>query len=324
AKMGNSAAAIVYGFQHYDPKIQIAGIICNRVGSPRHAEMLTEAIAPLNIPLPGCIPPTPDIQLPSRHLGLIPADENAQLPDLFDRLSHLAETHLDWERLLPLVAPPLPSHTDLWNDLPQRPASLRIAIARDRAFNFYYADNLDLLARLGAELVYFSPLQDGFAIANTCDGIYLGGGFPELWAAELSEQWRSLPLRPDIPIYAECGGLMALGRSLQDLSGEIHAMGSLFPYKVAMTKKLTMGYRDATALADTPLIGKGDRVRGHEFHHSTCTPSPHPIYDCGKTREGWSSSLVHASYLHLHWGAQTHLPQRWLDRCQRCKLASDR
>ncbi|MEO1131757.1 MAG: cobyrinate a,c-diamide synthase [Cyanobacteria bacterium J06639_1] len=315
ARMGNSAAAIAYGFQHFDPEVQIAGIICNRVGSPRHAEILTEAIAPLGIPFLGCIPPAPDIQLPSRHLGLIPADETDTLPDLFDRLSYLAETHLDWDRLLPLLAPPPSSRSELWDDLPEISGSPRIAVARDRAFNFYYADNLDLLTRLGAELVYFSPLADGFEIANTCDGLYLGGGFPELWAAGLSDQWRSRPLREDIPIYAECGGLMVLGRSLRDLNGVAHEMAGRFPCDVTMTKKLTLGYRDAIARIDTPLLQAGDRVRGHEFHHSTCTPSPRPIYQFERDREGWSNDLIHASYLHLHWGAQPFVVRRWLERC---------
>ncbi|MEM9154656.1 MAG: cobyrinate a,c-diamide synthase [Cyanobacteria bacterium P01_F01_bin.33] len=315
ARIGGSAAAIAYGFKHYDPAVCIAGIICNRVASPRHAEILTEAIASLDIPLIGCIPTTPDIRLPSRHLGLVPADENRELSALFARLSHLAETYLNWEYLLPLIAPPKLAPIELWGDMSRNTSSPRIAVARDRAFNFYYADNLDLLTHLGAELIYFSPLQDGFAIANACDGAYLGGGFPELWAARLSEQWRELPCRADIPIYAECGGLMVLGRSLQDLDGETYLMGERLPYSVTMTEKLRLGYREAIAQVDTPLVRTGDRLRGHEFHHSTCSPSPQPIYDFGQAYEGWRDNRIHASYLHLHWGEQTYLAARWLQQC---------
>lgn len=324
-KVGRTVAAIAYGLMHFDPGITIAGIIFNRVGSDRHAQLLQDAIAPLNIPVLGIVRTTPEIQMPSRHLGLIPAEEQDNFPHLLDRLAHLAESSFDWERLLPLL------HCHV-SDIPARPLwpqvqpltqlegrSPIIGVARDPAFNFYYADNLDLLEGLGAQLEYFSPLRSGFQRCTDFDGVYLGGGFPEVFAAELSEQFQALTLPPErLPtIYAECGGLMVLGQQLTDRYGHSHTMSGLLPYSTTMTRKLTLGYRSARVMTSTPAVQAGAHLRGHEFHHSACTPEPAlGIYHWGDSREGWSSDRIHASYLHLHWGAQPQVAVRWLQSCQ--------
>ena len=320
-KVGRTVAAIAYGLTQFDSRLKFAGIIFNRVGSDRHAELLKAAIAPLNIPVLGTVRNTPDIHMPSRHLGLVPVEEQRQFDRLLDRLAHLAEVSFDWERLLPLLRSPAPAPA-LWSDLEPLDRAPAIAIARDPAFNFYYPDNLDLLRQLGAELVEFSPLRSGFEILSECDGLYLGGGFPEMFAPQLSERLRRsdfLKEPSELPtIYAECGGLMVLGDELRDLDSNVYPMAGLLPFSTQMTRKLTLGYRTVRVVGRSPLLRSQDIVRGHEFHHSVCRASEETaIYAWGDRKEGWGSDRVHASYLHLHWGEQTHLAQRWLQACTR-------
>ena len=329
-KVGRTVAAIAYGLVHFDRDITIAGIIFNRVGSDRHARLLRDAIAPLNIPVLGIVRTTPDIQMPSRHLGLIPAEEQDNFPHLLDRLAQLAESSFDWDRLLPLLhchsegqaaeggAQSLWPQLEALSEREPRPAPI-IGVARDPAFNFYYADNLELLEHLGAQLEYFSPLRSGFRHCTEFDGLYLGGGFPEVFAAELSAQFQQSAVRPDrLPvIYAECGGLMVVGTHLTDRYGHRHTMSGLLPYSTTMTRKLTLGYRSARVLTSTPAVRAGESLRGHEFHHSACTPAPAAgIYQWGNCPEGWRGDRIHASYLHLHWGAQPQVAVRWLQSCQ--------
>ena len=345
-KVGRTVAAIAYGLMQFDPRLRFAGVIFNRVGSDRHAELLRLAMEPLGLPVLGIVRTTPDIRMPSRHLGLVPVEEQQQFERLLDRLAHLAERSFDWERLLPLLSVSQGNApAALWPALePLQGKAPRIAIARDPAFNFYYADNIDLLKHLGAEVMAFSPLRSGFEVLTECDGLYLGGGFPEMFAPQLSERlrhnWPAPALhRGGLPvIYAECGGLMVLGQTLRDREGYDFAMAGLLPYTTTMTKKLTLGYRVATAIGRSPLwstevqsgLGLSSRasvtVRGHEFHHSICQMaercSPegsmsNAIYGWGNRHEGWGSDRVHASYLHLHWGEQLGLVRHWLQACLR-------
>ena len=325
-KVGRTVAAIAYGLVHFDPNLTVAGIIFNRVGSDRHAQLLREAIAPLRIPILGIVRTDPDIHMPSRHLGLIPIHEQDSVPPLLARLAHLAEHSFHWDQLLPHLSPTSQAAA-LWPQLDSTGPPLtapppRIAIARDAAFNFYYADNLDLLQSLGARLEYFSPLEQGLNPCLNCDGLYLGGGFPEVFAAQLSEEFQRQPIDPSrLPTtYAECGGLMVLGDRLTDRNGHSYPMTGLMPYSTTLTRKLTLGYRAAQVIAPSPAVKPGDLLRGHEFHHSSCHPAASPgVYAWGEHREGWSSPLIHASYLHLHWGAQPHVARRWLQSCQhRC------
>ncbi|MGK7906309.1 MAG: cobyrinate a,c-diamide synthase [Synechococcus sp.] len=329
-KVGRTVAAIAYGLTHFDPNLRVAGVIFNRVGSDRHAYLLQEAIASINLPVLGTVRTTPDIHLPSRHLGLIPAEEQDNFPHLLDRLAHLADTSFNWEQLAPLLEVPqqvtVPAgDTHLWPQPPPLPRSPIIGIARDAAFNFHYADNLDLLEHFGARLEYFSPLQSGFNPCSQFDGLYLGGGFPEVFAAELSQQLSRQTVPPGgIPItYAECGGLMVLGQNLIDRYEKTHSMVGWFPYSTTMSRKLTLGYRSARVMTSTPAVHCGESIRGHEFHHSTCQPQTSArsgIYEWGQTREGWSSDRIHASYLHLHWGAQPQVARRWLQSCAQHSL----
>jgi cobyrinic acid a,c-diamide synthase len=326
AKIGHSVAALLYGLIHYDPRLTIAGVILNQVGSPRHAEILQGAVQSLGLPCLGTFFRTPDISLPSRHLGLVPVGELAGFAPLLDRLACLAETALDWDLLHPLIRQMPEPDAPPWSDLdpstiePLQSSRLQIGVAWDRACNFYYADTLDLLRWLGAELHFFSPLQVGLAPSQTLDGLYLGGGFPEIFARELSQSLQRSFHKSQMPIYAECGGLIMLGETLTNQAGESYPMAGRLPLQTKMTSKLTLGYRRACSLRPTIVVEANDRFNGHEFHHCQSLPTPtDPIYTWSGRQEGWTRAQIHASYLHLHWGAQPELGIRYLQACVRAR-----
>ncbi len=314
--MGTTVAALLYGLSRFDPRLAIAGVIFNRVASERHGQILQQAAAAVGIPVLGQFPRREDLRLPSRHLGLVPVSELDHFPHWQEVWADLAEQHLNWDELLPLIRSLPPAVGELWPEISPQPRRLRVGVARDAAFNFYYADNLDLLRACGAELLEYSPLQVGLWPPDPCDGLLLGGGFPELFAATLSEKTSRRPPPPTHPpLYAECGGLMVLGRSLTDLQGKTYPMAGLLPIQVDMGDRLCLGYREATVLRPTLLAKAGDRLRGHEFHRSRSTPaSPCSIYTWGSPpqQEGWAGQRLHASYLHLHWGSRPDLAVRLL------------
>ncbi len=214
-------------------------------------------------------------------------------------------------------------------------SSLKIAIAQDAAFSFYYVDNLECLQELGAELVTWSPLQDE-ALPEDVSGLYLGGGFPEMFAESLSRNQRAKitvrsAIQSGLPTYAECGGLMYLCEKLVDFEGQAWPMVGILPTTVKMSDRLTLGYRCATAQQDSPLIKAGQQTWGHEFHRSIVDPMPtHPLYRLQgyqssrpDTFEGWTNYQLHASYVHLHWGVERSLPQRFIQHCiQKYKLTN--
>ncbi len=324
ASTSRSIAAIAHGYRTFDPRIQIAGVILNRVGSDRHLELLTQALEPLNLPILGVLRRQDDISIPDRHLGLIPTAEMVNLNAIVDRLAYLGETCFDWEKLLPLLESP---HLQPISQGEMRGQGLRIAIAQDRAFSFYYADNLDLFQEMGAELVPWSPISDR-ALPENIHGLYFGGGFPEVFAAELAENKTAresvqTAIKSGMPTYAECGGLMYLCDRIVNFEEQSFPMVNIFPTAAKMGKRLTLGYRQAIALQDSPLVKKGDRIWGHEFHRSSLTEiSDRPLYSLQGydshlqyPAEGWQEYQVHASYTHLHFGAQTHLLERFLARC---------
>ena len=328
ASTSRSIAAIAHGYRTFDPRIQIAGVVLNRVGSDRHLELLTQALAPLELPILGVLRRQDNIAIPDRHLGLIPTAEMSNLDEIIQRLAHLGETCFDWEKLLPLMENP---HSQ---PLPQMEkgvgseGKIRIAIAQDRAFSFYYADNLDLFHEMGAELIPWSPISDR-ELPENVQGLYFGGGFPEVFAAELAQNKTAresvqTAIKSGIPTYAECGGLMYLCDRIVDFQEQSFPMVNIFPATAKMGKRLTLGYRQAIALQDSPLVQKGDRIWGHEFHRSSLTEiSDRPLYSLQGydshlqyPSEGWQKHQVHASYTHLHFGAQTHLLERFLNKCR--------
>ncbi|MEG4352455.1 cobyrinate a,c-diamide synthase [Microcoleus sp. LAD1_D3] len=349
SRLSGSVAAIAHGFRSFNPDLKFAGLVLNRVASDRHLELLQDALKPLNLPILGVLRRDEAVTIPDRHLGLIPAEELPNLHAAIDKLADLAAVSFDWEQLLPLLAATrneggegseqlsgrhsLPSvivtkKDDVVNCLGKQ-FGVRIAVARDRAFNFYYQDNLDLLEDLGAELVFWSPLDDA-VFPDNVQGLYFGGGFPEVFAQKLSgnvlirDAVRSA-IFLGMPTYAECGGLMYLCDSIVDFDGNSWPGVGVLETAAAMGKRLTLGYREAVAVRDSSVLTALDEVWGHEFHRSHLIVEPsNPVYHSwryGKrgeveaVAEGWGVCQVHASYLHLHWGARPDIPARFLQQC---------
>lgn len=328
AKAARSVAATVLGCRALDPDpaLRIVGVVLNNVASERHAEIGREAIEQLaGVPVLGWLPRDRGLRQDERYLGLVPAAERRLPNGLTERVAGLAEAHVDLERLLALTASAAPTapSSGLFPPAPIA-ARARIALAQDEAFNFYYRDSLDLLTAWGAELAPFSPLRDA-ALPPAADGVYLGGGFPELVAADLAANrplLRALreAARAGLPIYAECGGLMYARQGLTTADGVRHEMAGLLPGESTLaTSRLTLGYREVRARRDTFLLRAGEAVRGHEFHYAVSAP-PAPAdaaFDLvGDGRlEGVARGSVLGSYVHLHFGADPRLAPRFVEAC---------
>jgi cobyrinic acid a,c-diamide synthase len=329
SRLSGSIAAIASGYRNFDPKVNIVGVILNRVGSDRHLTQLSSVLKNINLPIFGVVHREDDLKIPDRHLGLVPTDELPHLNQLFQKLANLAQSCFDWEKLLPLLTPKISQNKSKQPQglIARHIKNLRIAIARDRAFNFYYQDNLDLLVEQGAEIVYWSPLEDPHLPPNI-QGLYIGGGFPEVFAQPLSEnhnlcQEIKNAIAQGIPTYAECGGLMYLCEEIIDFSGQIWPMLGILPTTAIMGAKLTLGYRRAIALKAQGIIPQDQKIWGHEFHRSRLTKhSPQPLFQTQGylpqdpiEQEGWTKPNLHASYLHLHFGNHPQLVQNFLQTC---------
>ncbi|HJN35237.1 MAG: cobyrinate a,c-diamide synthase [Prochlorococcus sp.] len=327
-----SLAALVKGFRDHDPRIQLAGVVLNRVSSPRHRDLLTEVLEGIGIKLLGCLPRDAQLDLPSRHLGLAPAHELADQTPRLKAWCALAEAHLDLESFRTLLRAPTAGEDPIKGILPeaqrkgaqQRP--IPVAVAEDEAFHFRYPETRELLDAMGMPVVAWRPL-DNEAIPSAAGGLMLPGGFPEQHASRLSQCSRSLESIRNWygqrPIYAECGGLLLLGRSLTDLQGEPHAMAGVLPFE-ASKGNLQVGYRTLSSAADGLVLRQGDRLSGHEFHRWQLNrdvpgqeqPSLQALWqvDGWRTRpraEGWGNQTIHASWVHLHWASCTTICCRW-------------
>ena len=253
-----SIAALIHGYRSFDPAVNVMGVVLNKVASDRHLTLLKAAIEPLNIPIIGVLYRKDEIKLPDRHLGLIPTDELPELNQVFDQLAELGLRCFDWDRLLPLLTTTPTSGVKLNQEATPLTTPVRIAVARDAAFNFYYADNLELLQTLGAELVEWSPLRDN-QLPEGVQGLYLGGGFPEMFAEQLADNIQAArsvrhAIEAELPTYAECGGLMYLCNSIRDFQGQDYPMVGALPTQAIMGKSLTLGYRNAIANVNTPML----------------------------------------------------------------------
>jgi cobyrinic acid a,c-diamide synthase len=329
-KLSWSAGALVLGYRSFDPRVRLAGVILNRVGGERHAAELIASIEQrAGVPVLGWLPKQADLAVPERQLGLVPTTEGEGWQTYLASAEAAVARGVDLDRVLALAA----EAADVSDDAPELfpaapvPPSAAIAVARDRAFSFYYQDGLDLLAAWGAELIPFSPLQDADLPAEA-SAVYIGGGFPELFAADLAANHSMLDaLRAaharGRPMYAECGGLMLLGGSLVDASGRRHAMAGVAPMDSSLVgTRLTIGYRDARARQDTLLLDAGQTVRAHEFHWSSpqhevpASAAAYDVDDRQPATEGFASRQTLASYLHLHFGADAsgRLARRFVDR----------
>lgn len=309
-----SVAATVLGFARFDPRIHLAGVILNKLGSQRHEDEIRAALAPLEIPVLGALRRSDGVQAPSRHLGLVPAPErSAESRRLVAELAEWIARGVDLDAVVRVArgAPRLTgspwSPEGTWTG-PRRV----VAAAAGQAFTFRYTETAELLAAQGVELVDFDPLCDT-ALPEGCAGLYFGGGFPEVHVRELSE---NLPLRQAVaaaaragmPIVAECAGLLYLCRELDSLPmvGALDAVAR-------MTPRGALGYRRATSPSDSVLAEAGDRVTGHEFHRTEVVPRQgNPAaWEWGDTAEGFATPNLHASYLHVHWAGHPGLARRF-------------
>jgi cobyrinic acid a,c-diamide synthase len=322
--MARSAGAIVLGFERLDPDLDLAGVVFNRVASETHWRWLREAVAARCCAVPlGFLPRRDSLILPERHLGLVTAAEQGLPRALLDDLAGAIEASVDVDRLLALARSHVVPGLDATNDVPPRAVAgggmsrgPRIGVARDLAFQFYYPANLDLLRAAGAELVFWSPMDD--AALPDVDGLYLGGGYPEVHAARLAA---NAPMREAVkafaaeghPIYAECGGLLYLAHALEDETGVLQPMVGLLPTVARMSpKRLTLGYAEVETTCPTPLGPVGTVARGHEFHASRIDPVPEWVpraYTIRMSRggppraEGYLLGEALMSYVHLHFGS---------------------
>ena len=330
--LARSAGALVHGYATFDPDLALAGVVFNRIGSPTHLQYLRQALSQLDkITCFGGLPRDQDLAIPERHLGLFTAEDHPLEEKHLERLGDFLEQNLDLDGLLaslPSISfpqePPLEA----------APPTVRLGVARDPAFCFYYPENLELLAHFGAEIVPFSPLVDP-KLPENLHGIYLGGGYPELSAAQLAA---NATLKRDLhdqaaaglPIYAECGGLMYLSREIEDLAGNRHPMAGVLPLKVRMLPRLrALGYREITLTAPGLLGPAGTKARGHEFHYSeiAAVPADFPrLYrltarqGTETTTEGYCVNNVLASYVHLHFGSNPEIARHLVDRCVEYKM----
>jgi cobyrinic acid a,c-diamide synthase len=306
-----SAAATVHGFATFRADMTVSGVIFNRVGSDRHARMLCDAAAPVGIPVLGCVPRTPDIAVPDRHLGLVQASEMAALEVFLDAAADLVARHIDMAALKSILR----GAGGTASGAPSLPISLlgrRIAVASDDAFRFAYPHVLAGWHATGAEIIPFSPLADQ-APDQTCDAVYLPGGYPELQAAKLAANGMFLQgLRDaaarDAAIYGECGGYMVLGETLTDADGKSHRMAGLLPLETSFAqRKMHLGYRNAVLSADTPLGPIETAYGAHEFHYASTTRlgDARPLFtvsdaagnDLGPV--GLQAGSVFGSFIHL-------------------------
>ncbi len=331
---GESVAAAALGFATYDPELDIAGFIVNRLASPTHREIVAEALGRLGKPVYGFLQRSDSIGLGERHLGLTPVTEQAEAALRVRAMRAAVDRDVAVDELIraAAVAPPLAVPA------PAAPVAktVRIAVAQDDAFSFYYPQSLAVLEDLGAEIIPFSPLRDPSLPA--ADGLIIGGGFPEMFLGDLAA---NVPLHEDIrravrlglPAYAECGGLMYLAREIIAFDGRPFPMVGLVPAVCRMESRLqTVGYIEATALADNILCRAGDVLRGHEFHFSRMElTGPADDFDWAfqfkKIRTGnlylggFAADSLLASYLHMHFAGNRAAAARFVDRCRALRAA---
>ncbi|HXH79452.1 MAG TPA: cobyrinate a,c-diamide synthase [Nocardioides sp.] len=317
ARQSRSAAAVAAGMAAYDSEVCVVGVVLNRAGSPRNVAEIRRALERVSLPVLGVLPRDQELATPSRHLGLVPAVERQDSVRMVQRLGEQVAHHLDLDVLMDVArsAPELDAMPwDPGQEICQGPGRAVVAVAGGRAFTFRYAETEELLRAAGCEVVVFDPLVDRALPAGT-RGIYLGGGFPEVYAADLAAN-RSLlddlarAVRAGVPTVAECAGLLYLAETLDGV-----AMAGVVPVTAAMTDVLTLRYPTATAPTDSLLTRAGEQVTGHEFHRTqTSLPSgTKPGWEIDGAAAGFATDTWHASYLHVHWAGHPLLAQRFAD-----------
>ncbi|GAB2586982.1 cobyrinate a,c-diamide synthase [Kribbella endophytica] len=312
---GRSVGAVVQGFVAYDTGVRIVGVILNKVGTDRHEAEARAGVAPTGVPVLGVLRRDTRLTVPSRHLGLVPADEQrAQAVAAVDAAAELVRAGVDLEAFVAAAAAASPLETVAWDPAaevtPAAEGRPVIAVAGGPVFSFRYTETAELLTAAGGDVATFDPLHD--SLPDGTAALYLGGGFPEMHAEALSnnEALRTQvasAVAGGLPVIAECAGLLYLCRELDG-----HAMTGVLPATARMTGKLTLGYRTAIAASTTAFFDEGRRVRGHEFHRTAVTldADADPAWYLPDGVEGVTRPSVHASYLHLHWTATPDVPAR--------------
>ncbi len=336
--MARSAAAMVKGFESFDPDLELAGVIFSRTGSKVHYEYLKTAVEQhCTTRVLGHMPRNDEIVMPERHLGLVTADEREISPKVLDTLVSMVDENLDMDRFIKDLKPVSPEPVSDQAP-PPLPASVAgsgdgplIALARDEAFCFYYQDNIDQLKAQGARIVEFSPLRQDH-LPRGIDGIYFGGGYPEVHAGilsrkkELLAEIKNLSLA-GLPIYGECGGFMFLCRQVMD-GDMVFPMAGCFDFSIQMSKRLrALGYREIVLQEDTLIGRKGDVIRGHEFHYSAIQDTKTPV--CTKNvyqvrsrsgqelaLKGYQTAQTLGSYMHVHFGSNPGCARRFVASCR--------
>ena len=315
-RSSSSVGAKALGFKLFDPGVEIKGIILNRIADENHLNSIKRAIDKrVGIPVLGGIPRVKDIELEERHLGLIPSGEKKVPKERLEKISEIIKKHVDLERLLKISksSSHIPNFKrSLFVDDPLKETTARLGVARDEAFSFYYEDVFDVMRHRGCEIVEFSPTRDT-ELPDNLDAIYIGGGFPEFFGRELSENEsmkKSIREFHKIgkPVYAECGGLMYLCRAIKDVEGQEFKMVGIVPGKTVMTPKLqALSYVEMEASKDGAFFKRGDKLRGHEFHFSILEVEEElnfvlkTVSTTGKVKpEGIISKNTLASYTHFH------------------------
>ncbi|UYQ61437.1 cobyrinate a,c-diamide synthase [Streptomyces peucetius] len=341
SSQSRSVAALVHGFASWDPEVRIGGVILNKVATDRHEHLLREALGESGVPVLGVLRRAAEVATPSRHLGLVPvAERHADAVDAVASMAEQVRLGCDLDALLALArsAPELPEQPwvpeEPWAPgvgehaggpahalgVPDDGPRPVVAVAGGAAFTFSYAEHVELLRAAGAEVVGFDPLRDERLPEGT-RGVVIGGGFPEVYAPELSA---NEPLRKEVaelarsgaPVAAECAGLLYLARSLDG-----RPMCGVLDAEARMSGRLTLGYREAVAVAESPLAAAGTRLRGHEFHRTVLDPGAGPTPAWGMVRperrvEGFVQQGVHASYLHTHWASRPGVAARFTAACR--------
>jgi cobyrinic acid a,c-diamide synthase len=331
SSMSRSLAALLQGFAAFDPGLEVAGVILNNVGSERHRMMLVDAAREAGMPVMGAFMRQPELAMASRHLGLVPAGEGDR-EELLEAIIAAALESLDLDRLLELASPVEGIASGIPAEHRRGPEEqVRLAVGRDEAFGFYYADGLEALEAAGAVIDYFSPLRDSELPA--CDGIYLGGGFPEVFATRLAENGAMRAAIAEaaasgMPVYAECGGLVYLCRDVE-VSGNRVGMVGAVPLRARMTeRRQALGYVEATVCRDSVLFDTGEKVRGHEFHWSDIDWQDDRLaYDCFSARregvqvDGFCEDNILASYVHINFAGNRGAAERFVNSCRKAKGA---
>lgn len=359
ANMSRSVAALVHGFRTFDPELEVAGVILNRVKSSAQEVLLRDALAEIKMPILGALPKEEAIRLPERHLGLVPSQEKSFRADFWEELNRIITRYIDLDRILEIMhsstqkeakVESLEIRTEIRSEKSEerrketrepneslsksfsglgKKSPLRLGVAWDEGFSFYYQDALDEAEAVGFEIIPFSPLHD-LALPDGLDAVYIGGGFPELHLERLSQNQSFLEsLRAFAysgkTIYAECGGYMYLGHSITDFEGRSFPMVGLIPVEAEMTGRLQgMGYRKGVFARDSFLGSAGSSVHGHEFHYSRVKFQTSDASEGSQAFElfkgenlermdGYTKDQILASYLHLNFAGHPELLERWAE-----------